>query len=385
MSHIMNFGLTPQQRELREQTIEFAHSHLAKDLVQRDEERSFDTEQWAQCANQGVLGAYIPEGYGGRGLDILSTIVLLEALGYGCADNGLTLGLNGQMWAVQEPILRFGSEEQKQHFLPKLVDGSMLGAHAMTEVGSGSDTYSLQTTATPTAEGYVLNGRKSYVGLAPVCDMALVFATTDPALGRWGISAFLVENDNPGMTREADRAKMGLRTAPLGDLVFANCEVATEMRLGPEGAGASIFGDSMEWERSFIFASHVGSMERQLDQAIHTARTRQQFGQPIGNFQSVSNRIADMKLRLETAQLLLYKSAWLMDQGEPNTMLAALTKLHLSESFVASSMDAIRVHGATGYLAEFGVERDLRDSVGGLIYSGTSDIQRQLVARLLGL
>lgn len=381
----MDFGFSDEQLALRSRTVEFARTELHTDLVGRDAAQAFDRDLWKKSADFGVLGAFVPAEYGGGGLDVVTTTVMMEALGYGCPDNGLTLALNGQMWAVQEPILRFGTDEQKRRLLPGMVGGDLLGAHAMSEPGSGSDTFSLETTARPHGDGYVLTGRKSYIGLAPICDVALVFATTDPSLGRWGISAFLVEVDNPGMTREGARPKMGLRTAPLGDIVLDECYVPAGARLGPEGAGASMFSDSMEWERSFIFASHVGSMHRQLDEAVEHARTRHQFGQPIGRFQSVSNRIADMKLRLETAQLLLYKAAWLMDAGRPAGMASALTNLHLAESFVASSLDAVRIHGAQGYLAEFGVERDLRDAVGGLTYSGTSDIQRQLVARLLGL
>ena len=380
----MDFRLTPDQEQLQEETLAFARSELVSDLVERDRTSSFDQNLWQRCADAGILGANVPAEYGGRGLDVLSTIVMLEALGEGCADNGLTLAVNGQMWAVQEPILRFGSDEQKRRYLPMLVGGGY-GAHGMSEVGSGSDTFSLATTATVVDGGYVLNGTKAWIGLGPVCDVALVFATSDPDLGRWGINAFLVDGDNPGMRRSENREKMGLRTGPFGDLILEDCFVPDDALLGPPGAGASIFTHSMEWERSFIFASHVGSMARQLDATVSFAADRRQFDQPIGRFQSVSNRISDMRLRLETARLLLYKAAWSMDQGEPMPMLSALTKLHIAEAFVASSEDAIRVHGAIGYVTEFGVERDLRDALGGVIYSGTSDIQRQVVARLLGL
>ena len=381
----MDFGHSDEQRALRAKVVDFARAELNTDLVERDRSEDPGTELWKKCADFGILGSNVPADYGGNGYDVSTTVVVMEALGYGCRDNGLTLALNGQMWAVQEPILRFGSEEQKAHYLPALINGDMLGAHGMTEPESGSDTFALQTVAEPVDGGYVINGRKSYIGLAPVCDVALVFASTDPSVGRWGITAFLVPSDADGFTMEPNRSKMGLRTAPLGDLVLEDCFVPDSARLGPIGAGASIFSDSMEWERSFIFASHVGSMARQLDEAVDYARTRRQFDQPIGKFQSVSNRIADMKLRLESAQLLLYKAAWLLDAGEPAALAAALTKLHLSEAFAASSLDAVRIHGAKGYLSEYGVERDLRDAIGGLTYSGTSDIQRQLIARLLGL
>jgi alkylation response protein AidB-like acyl-CoA dehydrogenase len=178
---------------------------------------------------------------------------------------------------------------------------------------------------------------------------------------------------------------MGLRSCPLGDLVLEDCEVHESKRLGREGLGFGLFNESMEWERSFIFASHVGSMARQLDDTVEHAKSRVLFGEPIGKFQSVSNRIADMKLRLETAQLLLYKMAWTMDQKKPAAMGSALSKLHLGESFAANSIDAMRIFGAQGYLDEFEHERDVRDALGGVIYSGTSDIQRRIITRKLGL
>ncbi len=178
---------------------------------------------------------------------------------------------------------------------------------------------------------------------------------------------------------------MGLKTSPFGELYLEDCFVPEENRLGPEGAGVSIFATSMESERGYILSSQLGAMQRQLEEAIQFARERKQFGQSIGRFQSVSNRIVDMKLRVETCRMMLYKLAWLEEQGESLALDAALTKLHLSESFIDSSLDAIRLHGAQGYLQELGIERDLRDGIGGLIYSGTSDIQRNVVSRLLGL
>jgi hypothetical protein len=207
----------------------------------------------------------------------------------------------------------------------------------------------------------------------------------DPAKKMWGITGFVVEKGTAGFSIGQNLDKMGLRTSPMAELVFQDCFIPSENRLGPEGAGANIFNHSMEWERSSILASHIGAMERQIEESIRYARERYQFGQPIGKFQSVANRIVDMKVRLETARLLLYKVAWLKKMGKPALMEAALAKLYLSESFVQSGMDAIRVHGSYGYMTEFEVERDLRDAIGGTLYSGTSDIQRNIIARLLGL
>ncbi len=381
----MEFGWTAEQEERYAATVAFARDRLSDDLRQRDDAQAFSHELWQRCAAFGVLGWCMPETLGGSGLDIVTTVRLLEAIGYGCRDNGLTLGLNGQIWAVQEPLLSFGTEEQKARYLPRLCSGALLGAHGMSEPNAGSDAFSLETSARKVDGGYVLNGHKSYIGLSPEAGLCLVFATTNPAVGRWGLSAFLVESGFEGYTATPARQKMGLRTNPLGDVILEDCFVPEENRLGPEGSGASIFSHSMEWERSFIFASHVGAMAHQLDDTIRYAQERRQYGQPIGTFQSVSNRVAEMKRQLETSRLLLYKLAWLKDQKRPALMEAALAKLHLGEAFAANSLDAMRIHGAKGYLAEFEVERDLRDALGGVIYSGTSDIQRTIIARILGL
>ena len=243
----------------------------------------------------------------------------------------------------------------------------------------------METTATKVDCGYRINGTKRLVSLAPIADVALVFATIDPKLGKWGVTAFLIDLNTEGVRVGATQAKMGLRTVPIGEIYFENCFLSESQRLGPEGAGASISNHSLEIERCSILASQLGAMERQLEATVQRARTRKQFGQPIGKFQAVSNRVADMKLRLETARLLLYQVAWLKERKQPAMMESAMLKLHLSESFLASSMDAIRTFGGDGYLTEHEIERDLRDAVGGVLYAGTSDIQRNIIARMLGL
>jgi len=383
----MDFSWTDEQLAFRNEARRFASQHLGANLTDRDRRGAVREEDWRgdwqKCADFGILGLMVPKDYGGRGCDILTTVLVLEAIGYGCRDNGLTLSLNGQIWAVQEPLLSFGSEAQKRRYLPGLCAGSIIGAHGMTEYESGSNAAGLKTTARRIDGGYVLNGKKTYVGLGPACNLALVFASTAPDRGSWGISAFLVDASTEGFSCPPPQQKMGLRTAPMGELVLEDCVISEDALLGREGAGLSIFQSAMEWERSFIFASHVGSMHRQLDECIEFARNRVVFDKSIDNYQSVSNRLANMKLRLETAQLLLYKAAWLKSQGEPCATEAALAKLHLSEAFVESSIDAIRIHGGKGYLSDGGIERDLRDAMGGVIYSGTSDIQRQIIAQLL--
>jgi alkylation response protein AidB-like acyl-CoA dehydrogenase len=382
----MDFGWTDEQLARRAAARDFARRELADDALDaRDRDGRFERALWERCARFGILGLSVPAELGGSEIDLPTAMLVMEGLGEGCPDNGLAFALNAQLWTVQRPIVRFGSDAQKRRYLPGLCDGTLLGAHALTEPEAGSDAYSLTTQAERRGADYVLNGTKSLVTLAPIADVALVFASTNPAAGKWGVSAFVVERSSPGFRASTAQDKMGLRTVPIGSLHFEDCVVPESARLGPEGAGVSISNNSLEVERCCILASQLGAMERQLQRAIAYARSRRQFGQPIGKFQSVSNRVADMKLRIETARLLLYKVAWLVDRGQPAMMEAALLKLYLSEAFVDSGLDAIRIHGGIGYLSETGVERDLRDAVGGVLYAGTSDIQRNIISRLLGL
>jgi alkylation response protein AidB-like acyl-CoA dehydrogenase len=381
----MDFSLTEEQLKFKNAVIEFAKKELGTELMDRDRQGELAREDWNKCARMGILGLAIPEQYGGSGTDILTTMLVMEGLGYGCRDNGLIFAMNAQMWSVQHPILTFGTEVQKQKYLPGFCSGELIGAHGMSEPDSGSDAYSLRTRAERISEGYLLNGTKMFVTNAPVADVSLVFATVNPNKGIGGVTAFLVDKGTPGFKVSRSIEKMGLRTSPMGELILEDCVLPVESRLGPEGAGSSIFNSSMEWERSCILGSHIGAMERQLEDCIRYARERSQFGQKIGKFQSVANRIADMKVGLETARLLLYKVAWLNQNGKPAIMEAAMAKLYLSECFVSSSLDAIRTYGGYGYMTELEVERDLRDSIGGLLYSGTSDIQRVIIARWLGL
>lgn len=381
----MDFSWSDEQRALREEIVAFAERELGADLAVRDGQGLFARDDWQKCAGFGIQGLAMPAEYGGGGRDIMTATLAMEGLGYGCRDNGLILGLNAQMWTVQQSILHFGTAQQKERYLPPMCRGDWIGAQAITEPEAGSDINSLKTRARKEGEGYVLNGDKTLITLAPVADVAAVTATLDPALGMWGLTTFLVERGTPGFSATPARDKMGLRTVPLGSLTLKDCYVPAGNRLGPEGAGASVANHSLEWERSCMLASFLGAMERQVGAAVAHARRRRQFGQAIGKFQSVSNRVADMKVRLETARLLIYRVAWLKQTGKSAVLEAAMAKLYLTECFSESSLDAVRVHGGAGYLSETGVERDLRDSVGGLLYGGTSDIQRNIIARLLGL
>ena len=381
----MDFELSSEQSALRDEIVRFAREELNDDLIHRDADSSFSVEAWKKCAALGIQGLPIPPEYGGAGADALTIMLSMEALGYGCRDNGLLFSLGAQMWSCEMPIVRFGTEEQKGRYLPGLSDGSLIGVQCMSEPDTGSDAFALTTSAVVKGDRYVLNGAKTFITNAPIADVFVVFASTDLAKGFAGLSAFLVDRQTAGVSVGAPFHKMGLRTSPMSEVVFTDCEIGPDHLLGPESAGAAIFNHSMDWERSCILANTVGSMQRQLEACIAYAKERRQFGQPIGKFQAVAHRIVEMKLRLEAGRLLLYRLGWLKREGKPAPLDSALVKLYLGESFMQSSLDALQIHGGYGYLTESELEREVRDAVASRIYSGTSDIQRNLVASHLGL
>jgi alkylation response protein AidB-like acyl-CoA dehydrogenase len=368
---------------LRDAVVQFAQSELAQDgEAGRD---GFSRPAWRRCAELGLQGLPVPAEYGGTDASAMTMAVALEALGYGCADNGLIFALSAQLLACEVPLVRFGTEEQKQRYLPSLCDGSVIAAHGITEPDAGSDAFKLRTRAERRGDAYVLTGTKAFVTNAPEADLFIVFAVSDPALGFAGLSAFLLERATPGLLVGPPARKMGLEGAPMAELVLDGCTVGPAQMLGRPGAGMAIFNATMQYERGFILAGSVGTMQRQLERCIAHARSRVQFGHPIAEFQAVSHRIADMKVRLETARALLHRYAGLVDAGNAGPLDASITKLHLSECFLQSSLDALQIHGGYGYMREYGLEGDVRDAVAGRLYSGTSEMQRNLVAGHLGL
>ena len=381
----MHFDLNEDQLSMRGEIITFARNELNEDMIVRDKEGRFSRDAWRKCAEFGVIGFPFPGEYGGSDGDIVTTTMMMEALGYGCKDAGLLFSINAQMWSVMMPILRFGTDEQKRRYLPPLCSGAMIGAHGMSEPDSGSDAFNMRATARKEADHYVLNGVKTWCTNAPVADTFIVFANTDKGGGFMGVTAFVVDSGTPGLRVSKEIRKMGLKTSPMGEVILEDCVVPMTARLGKERQGARIFNDSMEWERACILGSNVGAMQRQLEVCVNYANERQQFKKPISQFQSVSNKIVDMKVRLETSRWLLYKVAWAKQHGRDATMDAAIAKLHLSEAWVQSCLDAIQIHGGYGYTTEYELERELRDAVGGKLYSGTSEIQRNIIARALGL
>ena len=381
----MNFSWPKEYLAFRSEVIQFAKANVNSNSFDQDARQIFPMDFWKKCADFGLQGLALPKKYGGplEEVNFLRALLAMEGFGYGCEDNGLAFGLNAQMWTVQTPILHFGNEEQKEKYLIPMASGDLIGAHALTEPEAGSDVYNMQMSAVKDGDHYILNGKKVLITLAPISDFVLVFANTNPKLGKWGVSAFLVDKNTKGFSQSSKMDKMGMRTIPIGALTFEDCRIPAANRLGKEGAGYSIMNHSLEYDRCCILASQLGAMEKQLERAVKFSKERKQFKQPIGQFQSVANRLVDMKIRLETSRLLLYKTAWLKQNGEPALMESAMLKLHLSEAFVESSLDAIRTFGGKAYLSENGIERDLRDAVGGVLYAGTSDIQRNIIAKLL--
>jgi alkylation response protein AidB-like acyl-CoA dehydrogenase len=381
----MDFELSDEQRRWHDEALAFAKAELDHDLPGRDERREFWREGWRRCARFGIQGLPVPAEYGGRGKDLPVTIAAMEGLGYGCADNGLIFAINATLWTNTIPILLYGTEDQKRRYLPGLCDGSIVGANGASEPEAGSDIFGMAARAERRHDRWVLDGRKTWITAGPVADLFVCYAVTDPGRGALGISAFLVPRDTPGFRVVREIPKLGVRTVPMGEVAFENCELPLDALLGRQGRGAEIFNCSMEWERGAILATALGTMRRQLERCVGHARKRRQFGQAIGKFQGVSHRIAEMALRLETCRPLVYKIGWLKARGEDATLASAMAKLHVSECFVQNSLDAVRLFGAPGFVAEYGVERDLRDSVGSLIYSGTNEIQKNIIARGLGL
>jgi alkylation response protein AidB-like acyl-CoA dehydrogenase len=378
----MEFGWTEDQLALKKAVLDFANSEL-----KRRKDGNGDTlwrDAWNKCANFGILGLYFPSVYGGQEAGGLGTALAMETLGTVCPDAGLLFGLNAQMWSVQMPIWRFGTDAQKERYLPALIKGDCIGAHGMSEPESGSDAFSLRTSAVRDGDFYVLNGKKTFVTSAPDADLFVIFARLGNKPGVFGLTAFLVERAW-GVRVGEHIQKMGLNGAPMAELYLDDCRVPIENRLGGEGQGARIFNDSMEWERTFILAWQLGVMERQIAGATEYVRQRKLSGKPIASFQAVSHRIAEMKVRLEAARLLLYRAVWLKSEGKPVASESAIAKLYTAEAAVASALDAIQLRGGYGYSTETGVEVALRDAVGGRIYSGTSEVLRNIIARDLGL
>ncbi|AOM39857.1 acyl-CoA dehydrogenase family protein [Xenorhabdus hominickii] len=370
---------------LRDNAAHFARDQLSTDITTSDRAGIFHRDGWQKCAEFGLISMAIPENLGGAGAPLSDLIAVMEGLGYGCEDQGLLFSLNAHLWTVAMPLAIHGTPEQRLRFLPSLMNGSLIGANGSTENEAGSDVFSMRTQAVRDGDSYILNGSKTYITNAPIADLFVIYATIDPTLGPLGVTAFLVEAINPGMELSAPLEKMGLRTAQMGQITLKDCRVPADAILGREGRGIKVFESAMEHERGCLLATTLGSMRHTLEACITHARTRHQFGQAIGKNQAISHRIADMKVNLDAARELVYRVGRLKDAGKDAMMEAACAKLFVSETYTKFSLDALRIYGAQGYLADSPTERGLRNSIASVIYSGTSDIQRNIIASELGL
>jgi alkylation response protein AidB-like acyl-CoA dehydrogenase len=381
----MDLFPTAEQDRLYEEARQFAAQRLNPVIAARDATPYFGEDEWRLCGELGLLGASVPERYGGRGHDALTVARIVEGFAKGCSDTGLAFSACAHLFAVAMPIAEHGSDELKARVLPRLAAGEWVGANAITEAEAGSDVFALQTRAVRDGELYRLTGAKTFVTNGPVADCLLVYASTEPAHGYLGITAFVVQGDAAGLTRGEHFDKVGLTGAPVCEVRLEDCPVPESDRLGEEGGGAAIFHSSMAWERACLFAQYVGVMDRQLDEVIAFAKERRQFGKPLGRHQSIAHRVADMKLRLDGARLLLYRACLLKSQGRECDLEISLAKLAISEAAVQSGLDAIQIFGALGIKSETNVATALRDAIPSTIFSGTSEIQRDLIARRLGL
>lgn len=381
----MEFEWPEELATLRAEAGAFGRQALGEGVEDDDRAARFPTEKWRRLAEWGYFGLCVPAEYGGAAREPLTGLAVNEGLGEGCRDAGLLFSAAVQAWVVTPALIKFATEEQLTRFLPRIADGTAIGAFAITEPDSGSDAFSMRTTATSVDGGWRLNGRKAFVTNGPIADLVVCFAATGKTGALGGTTAFVVDRDTAGFQREPAEEKMGLRTSPLGEIAFNDTFIPDDNVLGKVGAGLAVFNEVLEWERIWPMAIQLGTLERELEETRSYARERKAFGAPIAHNQSVSHRIVDMRVRLEASRLLLYRAAWLKASGRPALAESAIAKLCVSESAVSNSLDSIQVHGGYGYMAALGVERRLRDAVGSRIYSGTSEMQREIVARSMRL
>jgi alkylation response protein AidB-like acyl-CoA dehydrogenase len=375
---------TDEQRALRD-AISALGTMLSADHLERDAAATFSRDGWKQLAETGLFGLPFAPQYGGSGQNLLTTMYVLEGLGYNCRDAGLNFSAATHMVSTGIPLHRFGSTDLKQRYLPGICAGTTISAHAITEPSGGSDMLGMRTTAVADGEDFVISGTKSFISNGPIADLVVVYARTGRLGNPAAITAFLVAGDNPGLVTGKPISKMGLRSSPICELFLDQVRVPKANVIGSVGAGFLILDYVMKWEIMCSFIINVGEMQHRLDQCVEYARSRIQFGANIGSYQSVSNKIVEMRIDLETSRKWMYDTASKMVAGQNVSIDIAISKLVTSESNVRSALAAIQIFGGYGYTTEYGLEKELRNSVAGTIYSGTSEVQRQRIASLMGL
>jgi L-prolyl-PCP dehydrogenase len=381
----VDFAWSKAQSDIYCHIVHGTRTKLGPLLSSRGLDEPFTRDEWKACGDVGLLGLCVPQQYGGSGFDCLTTALAMEAFGYACRDMGLVFAVGAHLFACAIPVRDFGVEGLKAALLPRLCSGELIGANGATEKGSGSDIFSMSAAAEHTESGYLLSGVKTFVSNASLADVFVFYANTNRRAGCLGTSAFLVDRSSQGLSVSEPFKKMGLNSVSVAAVHLDDCRIPENRLLGKEGLGRTVFGRSMNWERTCLFAGYVGMMQCQLEAVSERAGNRRQFGHSIARFQAVSHKIVDMKMRLEAARLLLYRACWVLDTGHAADIEVSLAKLAISEAAVSSSTDAIQLFGGIGYLTDSGIERNLRDAVGSTIASGTSNIHREVIARGLGL
>ena len=372
----MDFSLMEEQEEYINEITDFAQRNLPLS-------DAFNRDLWNKLAEFGLFSLNIGEDYDGLGESFLTAALAYEALGYGCADNGLTFAATNHVYVALNMIYLYGSKVLKDKYVKKMMDGKLIGAFALTEAESGSDALAMSMKAGKNdgaAGSYTLNGSKMFVSNGTIADVFIVAAVIENSK----IACFVVEKSFTGVTVGKEIEKMGLQSCPFSELTLKDCIVPEENILGSINLGQGLITAALEWERIYEFAPHVGAMRRVLESCVKYSGERFQFNRPISEFQAVSHKIADMKLAVETARLLLYKAAWLKDQNKSAFAEAAIFKLYTSENYVKICQDALQIFGAYGYCKEYEIERELRDALACTIYSGTSEMQRNTIYQLCG-
>ncbi|MGE5422591.1 MAG: acyl-CoA dehydrogenase family protein [Ignavibacteriales bacterium] len=374
----MDFNFSDEQLAAQKAAREFAAKEIAPIAREMDEKGEFNWDLWKKCAEVGFTGMYFPQEYGGAGMDLISCALIAEEISKVCASTALTLGAHHFLCGI--PILMAGSEEQKQKYLPSLARGETIGGLGLTEPNAGTDAAGLQTRAEKRGDAYYLNGAKMFITNAPVGDVFFVLARTSKDGGHRGISAFIVEKDFPGLTRPKALKKMGHCASPTGELVFEDCRVPEENLVGPEGKGFGIAMQTLSYGRTLIPIMSLGLAEASLEESLKYARERKQFGLPIGTFQLIQAKLADMKVGIEAARMLILNALWKKEQGLDVTLEASMAKLFTSEMATRAALEAVQIHGGYGLMKEYPVERYLRNAKLGEIGEGTSELQRLIIA-----
>ena len=377
----MDFELAEEQQMVRETTRAFVEREVKPVASRLDREAIYPSELVKRLSELGLMGILVPQEFGGSGMDLLSCVVAMEEISKAWAS--LAVAMSVQNSLVCAPIARFGSAAQKKKYLPSLARGERLGCYALTEPGSGSDAGSIQTRAKRVDDNFVLNGNKIFTTNGNRADLAIVYAVTDPARGKKGISAFIVEKNSPGFIVGKLEDKLGLRSSDTASLLFEDCRVPGENLLGTEGEGFAIALATLDGGRIGIAAQALGIAQGCLEESVAYAQQRRQFGRAIAEFEAIQWMLADMATEIDAARLLTYRAAWLAEQGRTFTKEAAMAKLFASEAANRAAYKAIQIFGGYGYTKEFAVERFFRDARITTIYEGTSEIQRLVIARRL--